>query len=475
MDEGGAAAHTPPGALAIGSEEESPLMSEALTRASIRRPALPRAPLSVVIRNLVTMGGGRLDMLSGLRDLHDRYGPAVMQDGGLMRTVNLFGPDANRLVLLDREQIFSARQPWELIMGRIFPNGLLLRDGDDHKHHRKIMHSAFKRPALREYGERMNPMIDWGMRDWYRPGRTLLAFRAFKELTLDIASSIFVGVDLGPQTRRMNRVFEDLVAASMSRLRLPIPGLEFHRGLKGREFMKRFLGDLVPAKRRGRDSDMFSRLCHATTEQGEGYADAEIIDHMIFLMMAAHDTTTSTLTSMTYELARNEEWQDRVRAESWSLGQDYLGFDDGDRHESLGQVMRETLRRYPPLPVIPRVATEPFEFDDYEIPAGCMVVVAPIHTHHMESWWTDPFRWDPERFAPGRAEHERHSHAWIPFGGGPHHCLGRRFAEMQVKAIMHQMVQRFRWSVPDDYRMPVQQAPISKPRDGLPIDLQPLD
>ena len=101
--------------------------------------------------------------------------------------------------------------------------------------------------------------------------------------------------------------------------------------------------------------------------------------------------------------------------------------------------MNETLRRYPPLPVIPRVATAAFEFGGYEIPAGCMVVVSPIHTHHMSEWWSDPFRWDPDRFAPGRAEHERHTHSFAPFGGGPHMCLGLRFAEAQVKLVMHQL------------------------------------
>ena len=70
------------------------------------------------------------------------------------------------------------------------------------------------------------------------------------------------------------------------------------------------------------------------------------------------------------------------------------------------------------------------------------------------------------RFAPERAEHERHSHSWVPFGGGPHMCLGFRFAELQVRSLMHQMLRRYRWSVPAGYTMPVQQAPISKPRDG---------
>jgi cytochrome P450 len=373
--------------------------------------------------------------------------------------------------LLDRDRIFSAKQPWDQIMGRIFPNGLLLRDGDEHKHHRKIMHEAFTRPALGQYAERMHPMIADGLAGWSRRARPFLAFHAFKELTLNVAASIFVGVGLGAETQRMNHVFEDLVAASMSRLRLRIPGFEFYRGLKGREFLIRYFGELIAARRAADGADMFSRLCHAVSEDGERFTGQEIIDHMIFLMMAAHDTTTSTLSSMTYELAKHPEWQERIRAESVALRQPHLGFDDVERLESLTRVMKETLRRYPPLPVIPRVATDDFEFAGYRIRKNTMVVASPIHTHHMPEWWDEPYRFDPERFTPERAEDQRHTHSWVPFGGGAHLCLGMRFAEVQIKAIMHQLVQRYRWTVPNGYVMPVQQAPISKPRDGLPIEL----
>jgi cytochrome P450 len=238
--------------------------------------------------------------------------------------------------------------------------------------------------------------------------------------------------------------------------------------------MLTFLGSLLEKKRADQGADMFSRLCRARTEEGDALRDAAVLDHMIFLMMAAHDTTTSTLCSLTYELARHPEWQERARAESRALGAGAVGFDDLDRLTSLELAMHETLRRYPPLPVIPRVATAPFEFEGFRIPAPSMVVVSPIHTHHMEACWTDPFRWDPERFASGRAEHERHTHQWLPFGGGPHMCIGRRFAEAQVRLVMHQLLLRYRWSVPDGYTMPVQQAPISKPRDGLPVTFTPL-
>lgn len=435
---------------------------------------IPTMGMRDTLRNLFALGGVRVDMLSIQRKLYAEHGPVVVQRGGPMRMVNLFGPDANKLVLLDRDHIFSARKPWMLIMGRIFPDGLLLRDGEDHKHHRKIMQAAFKLPVIRDYAERMNPMIDSSLAEWPKSGE-MGAFRAFKEMTLAMAASIFVGAELGSDTRPLNRAFEDMVAASMSRIKLRIPGLEFYRGLKGREFLIDYFGRLLPDRKAEASPDMLGRLCHARSEDGEsGFTDQEIIDHMNFLMMAAHDTTTSTLTSMTYELARHPEWQERIREESRAVGKDYVEFGDMDQLTSLTWVMKETLRRYPPLPVIPRIATDSFEFEGFRIPEETMVVVSPIHTHYMSEWWTDPYRFDPERFSPERAEDERHTHSWIPFGGGPHICLGFRFAETQIRAIMHQMVLKYRWSVPEGYEMPVQQAPISKPRDGLPVTVEAL-
>jgi len=436
--------------------------------------AIPSASRWEMVRAMATGKGERVDMLARLQRLHAQHGPVVQINLGVLRYVHLAGPEANRFVLLDRDRLFSARKPWMLIMGRIFPNGLLLRDGDDHKRHRKIMREAFTRPALRQYGERMGPLIAHGLAAWERGPRPLHAFRAYKELTLDLAARIFVGVELGPETTRMNGVFEDLVAASMSKLRLPIPGLEFQRGLAGRRFMKRYFGEMLAARRAGGADDMFSRLCRAESEDGARLSDPDIIDHMVFLMMAAHDTTTSTLTSMTYELAKHPDWQERVRAESQALGGEGLAFEDLEKLDALTLVTKETMRRYPPLPVIPRVATADIDWDGYRIPANSMVVVAPIHTHYMPEWWNEPTSFDPERFAPARAEDQRHTHAWVPFGGGPHLCLGMHFAELQIKSIMHQLVQRYRWSVPNGYTMPVQQAPISKPLDGLPIELRAL-
>ncbi|MBW2231525.1 MAG: cytochrome P450 [Deltaproteobacteria bacterium] len=451
-------------------------MSEAAPSHDLsKRRKIPRIPLAKMLARMIREPRNeRVDMLGNLRTLYEERGPVVGANAIAFKMVHLFGPEANRVVLLDKDRIFSARRPWMAIMGKIFPNGLLLLDGEEHKQHRKIMHTAFTRPVLCEYTERMNPIVADAIGQWTEAGDDFHVFPAVKSLTLDMAARIFVGEKLGPGTSRVNEAFEDLVAASMSRIRLPIPGLEFHRGLKAREFMVDFFRAGIDARRAGDRGDIFSRLCRAETEEGDQFSDQQIIDHMSFLMMAAHDTTTSTLSSIFYELGRHPGWQERVREECCDAGKESFAFEDLESTPALTQVFKEALRLYPPLPVIPRIATEDFEFDGCLIKKKSMVVISPIMTHHMEEWWDDPHCFDPDRFSPERAEHERHTHSWIPFGGGPHMCLGLRFAEAQVKTILHHVLRRYRWSVPDGYRMPVQQAPISRPMDGLPVSLTPI-
>ncbi len=360
-------------------------------------------------------------------------------------------------------------------MGKIFSNGLLLRDGEDHRTHRRLLREAFRTPALESYLERMNPMLDEMLAGWADDGGEMLAFPRIKEMALEIACRIFLGMDLGADTKRLNEAFEATVAAWMSIARLPLPFLEFGRGLAGRRYMIERFQEWIPERRAGNGSDFFSRFCHARDPEGRPLTDQEIIDHMIFLMMAAHDTTTSSLTSLLYEIAANPDWQERARDEIRSFDKPAIEYEDLLKLPDTMAVIQETLRRYPPLSTIPRTSTAPFEFAGCRIPAGVMVSIFPIHNHHLAEWWRAPFSFDPERFLPGREEHLQHSHLYIPFGGGNHMCLGLRFAEMQIKAVLFQLLQRYRFRVRDGYRMPVQQAPISKPTDGLPLRVEQLD
>ncbi len=436
--------------------------------------AAPKMGLRRSLRIALSDGNGRNNMRSHLEALHAQLGPVIRQRVGIFSFVNLLGPEANRLVLTNRGGIFSNAIPWNMIIGKLFTNGLMLKDGADHRRHRIIMQEAFKPGALRAYAGRMNPMIAAGIADWGSGDMPRPMYPAYKQLTLEMAASIFMGEELGDDTRKVNKAFERMVAASMSLVRLNWKHFEYGRGIEGRRVFVNYLSARIGKKRGAAGEDMFSRLCHATGDEGATFTDEEIVDHMVFLMMAAHDTTTSTLSSMTYLLAKHPEWQERLREECLALGSGPPGLEAQDALRDMMLVLKETLRMYPPLPTMPRVATEAFEFGGYEIPAGTMVQIAPIFTHYMPGYWTRPEQFDPERFAPGRAEHERHSHQWIPFGGGAHVCLGMRFAETQIRLVMHQLLTRYRFEAPEGYIMPVQEAPISKPRDGLPLRVVPL-
>ena len=179
---------------------------------------IPRTSLLESLRHAPRI---RQDMLGVVTERFQTHGPVVRQKQGPMSMVNLFGPDANRMLLLDRDEIFSAHKSWHMIMGRIFTNGLLLRDGDDHRYHRRLLREAFRTPALESYLQGMNELIAETVEEWTESRGEFLAFHRIKEMTLEMACRTFLGLPPGQDRTKLNRSFEATVAASMSILRLP--------------------------------------------------------------------------------------------------------------------------------------------------------------------------------------------------------------------------------------------------------------
>jgi|TARA_B110000285_G_scaffold103981_1_gene118374 cytochrome P450 len=402
------------------------------------------------------------------QDLRREYGNVVMQKAGKMRIVHLFGADAHKLCLLNPNQTFSNKKAWDMIIGRVFPNGLMLRDGDDHRYHRRLMQAGFKSKAMQGYLGQMIPQVKDAVAGWSTQN-TKLVYPTFKQMTLDLAASIFLGMNLGDDADKINNAFETTVAASMPRIPFAFPGTLLWRGIKARQTMCDFFLPMIPQRRSGDGQDLFSLLCKATDEDGAGYTDQEIVDHMIFLMMAAHDTTTSTLTSMVYALAKNPQWQDRLLTEMNSLDLDNLTTETLNSTTETDWVIKEALRMYPPLSTLPKMSNIEFEYEGRLIPAGALVITYPIHTHYMSEYWDNPETFDPTRFGPEKAEHKRHNYSWVPFSGGAHMCIGLHFANMQIKLVLFEMLKHYSWHVPEGYEMPVQQSPISKPKDDLPV------
>ena len=238
-----------------------------------------------------------------------RYGSVYRSRAFGMRFVNLLGPEANEFVLFDRHKLFSSGQGWGPFLDRVFPRGLMLLDFDEHRLHRKALSAAFKAEALKAYLQGLNAGIARGVAAWTARGGEMRFYPEIKKLTLDLAATSFFGRDLGADGGPLKRAFIDMVAAELAVVRVPVPGTAMARGVAGRKYMVEFLKGEIAARRAGQGVDLFSELCRATTEDGRLLTDQEIADHVSFLMLAAHDTLASSLTSFVWRLLANPQWQ----------------------------------------------------------------------------------------------------------------------------------------------------------------------
>ncbi|MES2753718.1 MAG: cytochrome P450 [Pseudomonadota bacterium] len=402
-----------------------------------------------------------------------RYGPVYRNNAFGGPTIMLLGPEANELVLFDRDKLFSSEQGWGPVLNLLFPRGLMLMDFDHHRADRRVMAVAFKPEPMRHYAESLNAGIAAQVAGW---GDTPLRFYdAVKALTLDLAADSFLGMELGPEAKAINQAFVDEVQASVTPIRVPLPGTQMRRGVRARKYLIDFFEREIPKRRNGTGQDFFSQFCRATDDAGEPLSTAAIADHMNFLMMAAHDTITSSATSLVMLLGRNPEWQERLRAEIAGVGTNdgSISYDQLDRLVLTEYAFKEALRLVPPVPSLPRRALRAFDFGGYHVPAGAFVGVSPGMTHHMPEHWPDPHAFDPLRFTPEVAR-TRHKFAWIPFGGGAHMCLGLHFATMQIRILLTQLLSRYRIELDAGSGDRWQHFPIPRPRDGLPLRFRPL-
>ncbi|MDQ4114768.1 MAG: cytochrome P450, partial [Actinomycetota bacterium] len=372
------------------------------------------------------------DPVGFYRHQWETYGPVSPFFRAGEAAVVALGPDACEAVLRNKEKAYANGPAWGQIVGPFFARGLMLLDFEEHHAHRRIMQEAFTRDRLAAYTTKMHPSIAQGMRGWAN-APAFQAHPRLKQLTLDIAADIFMGgaaETSRAEMDRVNKAFIACVQAAAGVVRGDVPLTRWRRAFRGRKVLEGFLCHYLPAKRATSGDDIFSVLCHIETDDRERFSDEDVVNHMIFLMMAAHDTSTITASTMLQYLGQHPQWQQRCREESLALGEAPT-MPEIESLTSLDLVMREALRLRAPVPALIRRTVKDTSLLGVRIPADTGVMVGVQFSHMMEEYWTNPSVFDPERFAPHRREDKSHRMAWEPFGGGVHKCIGLYFAGLE--------------------------------------------
>jgi cytochrome P450 len=216
--------------------------------------------------------------------------------------------------------------------------------------------------------------------------------------------------------------------------------------------------------------DLLGRLIAARDpETGEAMDDARLVDNLLTLLEAGHETTAKALTWTLYLLARAPATQDRVRAEVRAVaGDGPVGAEHLARLTLTEAVLKEGMRLYPPAPVLLRIARRPLDLGGEHLPTGALLIIPVFALHRHRTLWDDPDRFMPERFLSEAARAMPRTQ-YMPFGGGPRVCIGATFAMQEAIAILATLIRgaRFAW---DGRHLP---EPISRitlrPKGGMPL------
>ena len=361
----------------------------------------------------------------------------------------------------------------------VLGNGLLTSEGEFHLRQRRLAQPAFHRERVARYADVMVERAEDMAGSW-QDGQRLDIARAMHHLTLDIVGRTLFGVDLEGQAAEMGRALTAVLDSFSVWLLLigdrlynwPIPRMR--RVKRAIPVLDAAIYDIIAQHRRsGVDQgDLLSMLMSARDTEGDGtgMTDQQLRDEVITLVLAGHETTANALAWCWWFLAQHPDVDARLAEELQRVC--------GDRAPTMADlpslpytraVFSETMRLRPPAYATSREVITPIVLGGMEIPAGAQIVVSPWITQRDPRWWTEPLRFDPDRWLPPRSE-PMHKHAYFPFGGGTRVCIGEQFAWTEGILLIASLARRwrFRLTVAAD-AIRAQPAVTLRPNPGVPV------
>lgn len=375
--------------------------------------------------------------------------------------VVLVGPQAAHFVLVEERGSMRWRNELDPVTD-LLRHGVLVEDGDEHDQLRHLMNPSMHRRKLPGYEEIMLQAADQVMAEW-RSGQTYDMLVEMRKITLLILMHTLFGEDFSPHLQR-------LWAAVLRSIQYISPGIwMFWRSAPRPPYRRAFvqinnyLFEIIRIRRqeleKGRPAqDLLDELISA------GLDDDLIRDQLLTMLIAGHDTSTALLSWSLAMIGLHPQIMRQAQTEVHQI----LG-DSPPLGEMLSQlvviqqVMQECLRLYPPIHLGSRLAAADLEYDGYLIPKGTRVVYSIYLTQRHPDYWSDPDRFDPQRWT-GSAKPAPYT--WLAFGGGPRNCIGSAFGQVETRLILARLLQHFDLELVEKGIHPHMSATL-EPRPGV--------
>lgn len=423
-----------------------------------------------IVGNTVDMSRGIFEFYEQLRD---EYGQIASYQVFGAEACMVAHPEAIQKILLDNHDVFKKGDVVTRNLNDAMGEGLLLTEGDQWQNQRTKVQPAFYRQRLNTYVSEIRATATEMVEQW-RDGALIEVNNAMTETTMDVLGRTLFGVDVTNEP--VVAEASDAILARFDTSRfwsfLPdtIPTPTNRRYKRELERLRTFVDDLAAERQNqspeNRGNDLLSILVEFV-EAGD-MTQEEFRDNMVTFLFAGHETTALGLTYTLLCLAQNPEEQERLCTEIDAVCGKRVTAGDLPELEHTERVIDEALRLYPPVYMFFREATQDVELAGYDIPEGTTLVLPQWVVHRDLMWWDDPETFRPDRFA---GESDRPEYAYFPFGGGPRHCIGMRFARMEMKTVLATIFSNYTFGLASNQSPDLIASSNLKPGEPIKIKL----
>ncbi|HXC20454.1 MAG TPA: cytochrome P450 [Steroidobacteraceae bacterium] len=386
--------------------------------------------------------GGSDESLARLQDYFARFGDVYRvfaPSRGVFNYVINHPEDIKRVLLTNHRNYTKGEgiDRVKILLG----NGIMTSEGAFWRRQRRMLQPSFHRRVIDQFSQLIGEVNGKYAQRWSAMaarGEALNLSSDTSELTLEIVLRSIFGNDLERLEHQMGANPFEVVAKQSNR------DLKFAFQFRS---LARLVGELIQRRRQTQEQhfDFLSMFMQSRDrDSDQPMPDKELIDEVLTLIVAGHETTAAALTWTWYLLSRHPEAAEQLQAEvDRTESRDALRLDAAEALSFTHRVLQESLRLYPPGWLLTRRAIEADELGGFAIAPRTDVFISPYMLHRHPEFWSEPEEFRPERFAGADAE-ERHRFAYIPFAVGPRHCIGENIAMFEMLVHMHTMVRRFR-------------------------------
>ena len=364
-------------------------------------------------------------------------------------------PDVIHRVLVEASDNYDKNTRSVAKMRATCGTSLLTADGDAWRRLRRIAQPAFQASELM----RFTPVIVETVHDWLngwevaaQENEPLDFVSEMMHLTVTIAARMFFGIDVKQDAQDIEQALGAILDDTWRRLENLIdpsaiaPVLHRPRFRAAKRRLESIVSSAADQRRDGAGArDLLSALLAARDDKTRSaLSDHELRSAVITLLLAGHETTANALAWTFYLLMQRGAARDRLQSEVDSvLGHNLPDATNWRSLEYVSRTFAEAVRLYPSIWIMERRVVADDWLAGYRVRAGSTLLISPYVLHRSEQFWPDPKRFDPDRFTPAACA-QRPRLAYLPFGAGPHVCIGREMAELVAVIVLAMVAQRFR-------------------------------